>query len=80
MTCREVSEFLMAYLSDELPAKRRSSFEEHLVGCRDCQAYLESYKATVELHKAALESDGAATDAVPEQLLQAILRARAEKK
>ena len=77
MTCREVSEFLADYLSEELGTPSRRTFEEHLAACPDCRAYLESYKATVELGKAAYadEEDAAA----PERLIQAILRARKAK-
>jgi anti-sigma factor RsiW len=78
MTCREVSEFLADYLSEELAQPSRRSFEEHLAECPDCRAYLASYKATVELGKAAFAEDENA--AVPEQLVRAILRARSAKK
>ena len=78
MTCREVSEFLADYLSAELSPPSRRTFEDHLAECPDCRAYLESYKATVELGKAAFAEDESA--AVPEQLVQAILRARSAKK
>jgi anti-sigma factor RsiW len=81
MTCREVSEFLMAYLDDELPVRKRRVFEEHLHECEDCVAYLESYKATIELGKAAFDCDDDGVPAsVPDELVQAILRSRAHKK
>jgi anti-sigma factor RsiW len=75
MTCREISEFLMAYLDGELPAARTRAFEEHIGGCPECVAYLESYKATVELGKAAFVSEDDRAAELPEQLIDAILRA-----
>ena len=81
MTCRELSEFLMAYLSGDLANGKRRAFEEHLGECEDCVAYLESYKATVELGKAAFEREDAGVPAeVPDELVEAILRARTERK
>jgi anti-sigma factor RsiW len=77
MTCREVIEFLMAYLDHELPPEQRSAFEVHLLECADCVAYLETYKETVRLGKSAFEdADGDAGDDVPEELIAAILAAR----
>jgi len=75
LTCREVAEFLAAYLDDELAARQKERFEEHLAECPDCRNYLEQYEVTRTVGKAALEAD--ASDAgVPEDLVQAILAAR----
>lgn len=77
MICREVVEFLMEYLSAELPPDQRLAFEEHLETCPECVAYLQSYKETVKLGKAVLNhSDERIPDEVPEELVQAILAAR----
>jgi anti-sigma factor RsiW len=81
MTCRDVSEFLMAYINAELPARKHHAFEEHLQECEDCVAYLESYKATIELGKAAFDcDDDGVPPGVPEKLVAAIMRVRSEKK
>jgi anti-sigma factor RsiW len=80
MTCREISEFLMSYLANELSLRRRTAFEQHLAECPECVAYLEGYKATIELGKAAFaDEDAEAPGSVPEDLVQAILRATREK-
>jgi anti-sigma factor RsiW len=77
MTCRELIEFLMAYLDNELPQEQRTVFEAHLVQCTECVAYLQEYEETVRLGKAAFaDADGDAGDQVPEQLIAAILAAR----
>jgi anti-sigma factor RsiW len=80
LTCREVSEFLMAYDDGELSARERTAFDEHLAECPDCVAYLASYRATVELGRKAFADQAAdAEGQVPEELVTAILAARRRK-
>ena len=77
MTCREFADFIADYLSNELPAKVRTAFDDHLRVCSNCQKYLTSYEETVKLGKRAFEDDDAALPAeVPEDLVSAILAAR----
>lgn len=77
MTCRELVEFLMAYLEEDLAAAERADFEEHLGMCPPCVDYLESYRETVRLGKQVCRDlEGPVPDDVPEQLIQAILAAR----
>ena len=77
MTCREFADFMMDYLSGELPAERRAQFEQHLSLCDNCRKYLTSYEETVKLGKAAFDDDkGAVAADVPEELVNAILAAR----
>jgi anti-sigma factor RsiW len=78
MNCREVSEFLQEYLSGALPPEQRAEFHRHLAECPWCLAYLNSYQQTIQLERAAFavpEGDDPPAD-VPEELIQAILRAR----
>lgn len=77
MTCRELTEFLLEYLSGELSPSERATFEEHLAECPDCVHYLESYRTTVELGKACFdEPNQPVPKEVPEELVRAILSAR----
>ncbi len=77
MTCRTFIDFLMEYLSGELPASQREEFDAHLAECVECVAYLKTYNETVTLGKAAFEDPDAAVPAdVPEDLVKAILAAR----
>jgi len=77
MTCREVLDFLMAYLDEQLTPDQRHEFERHLGVCPSCVNYLESYKATVKLGKAAMHDlDEPAMGSVPEGLIRAIREAR----
>jgi anti-sigma factor RsiW len=76
LTCREFVEFLMAYLSGELPAEQRAVFEEHLRDCRCCTTYLRTYEQTVDIEKIACGCCDPPPADVPEDLIRAILAAR----
>jgi len=73
MTCREVVEFLMAYLDGELPEEERRVFEEHLAECEECVAYLASYQRATRLGATAWEEEPCEA---PPELVDAILAAR----
>lgn len=77
ISCAEFEEFILDYLEGRLPAKQTRVFELHLKLCRECRRYLEAYRDTVALGKAAFASGGgAAPGKVPEDLIQAVLAAR----
>ena len=78
MNCREFTEFLHEYLFGDLPADERAEFEKHLAECPWCVAYLDSYRKTIQLEQAAFAADPEAPPpaGAPEELIQAILRAR----
>jgi anti-sigma factor RsiW len=77
MNCREFVEFLHEYRFGNLPATELAEFEKHLAECPWCVAYLDSYKKTILLEKAAFSAgDGPPPADAPEELIQAILRAR----
>jgi len=77
MTCRELVEFLSAYIDGELPADVRLRFDEHLAACPECSAYLRTYRQTVKLAKDAFQDpDDPLPVEVPEGLVKAILAAR----
>jgi anti-sigma factor RsiW len=78
MNCREFTEFLHEYLFGNLPSAERAEFEKHLAECPWCVAYLDSYQKTIQMEQAAFtaaEDEPPPADA-PEELVQAILRAR----
>jgi anti-sigma factor RsiW len=77
VTCRELVDFLSAYLDDDLRADERDRFENHLSICPACVTYLDSYRETVKLGKVVCANDtDDVPDDVPEALIQAILAAR----
>jgi len=81
MNCREFTEFLDEYLSGNLPADELAEFENHLAECPTCVAFLDSYQKTIALEKAVFvgPEDAPLPAEVPEELVQAILRARARR-
>ncbi|HXK25473.1 MAG TPA: zf-HC2 domain-containing protein [Myxococcota bacterium] len=76
LTCRELIEFLAAYLDEELSADERARFDAHLAVCPHCVDYLHGYRESIRLGKAALAAEGPIPDDVPVDLLDAILAAR----
>ncbi|MCP5156139.1 MAG: zf-HC2 domain-containing protein [Ectothiorhodospiraceae bacterium] len=73
LTCAEADRFVDDYLEDRLEPKVRRRFERHLSMCPPCRGYLEAYRRSLHLTRAA----GASSPAVmPDDLLQAILAAR----
>lgn len=80
MTCRELADFIADYTHDDLSEATRAAFDAHLRHCPNCRAYLALYLTTVELARS-LSSHGSrdtSTCGVPEDLVAAILGARAE--
>jgi anti-sigma factor RsiW len=77
VTCREFADFMMDYLTGELPVAVKVRFEDHLRVCENCQRYLESYRQSISLGTQAFDDlDETASPQVPERLIQAILSAR----
>ena len=78
MNCREFTEFLHEYLFGDLPGGERAEFEKHLAECPWCVAYLDSYQKTIQLEQDAFSTaeDAPPPADAPEELVQAILRAR----
>lgn len=77
VTCRELVEFLDAYLSGSLPEAERASFNDHLGQCPSCVAYMKTYQASVRMGRAALvHSEDSVAGKAPEKLVQAILASR----
>jgi anti-sigma factor RsiW len=77
MTCQQVAEFLADYLDRSLPWQQRAAFRLHLLLCRDCRRYLDSYQKTRGLIGSLRESTSPQREGpVPEELVQAILASR----
>jgi len=55
MKCRELAEFLMDYVSGELPQESRTHFEFHLSKCKNCHEYLVQYEVTIKAGKIACD-------------------------
>jgi len=78
MNCSEFVDFLMAYLDGALATPQHETFEAHMVDCPSCETFLETYRETIQLGKLCLsEPEGPVPAQVPEELVAAILAARA---
>jgi anti-sigma factor RsiW len=49
MRCRQVVELMTEYLEGTLSAADRARFEQHLAGCKGCQAYLAQLRTTLRV-------------------------------
>ena len=78
ITCREVVDLLDRYLAGGLDVDEVAKFERHLSECPPCVAYMQTYQAAAALSRAALKDVPDVPDDVPEDLVQAILRARGQ--
>jgi anti-sigma factor RsiW len=54
ISCRQLVDYCMDYLSGSLPAEDRENFDGHLAGCPDCVKFFDSYKKTPEVSRDAL--------------------------
>ena len=75
MSCREVYNFLDAFLEGRLGLMTRMAFGAHLLLCRECRNYLATYKASIEVARTAEMQDESQSE-IPEELIAAILASR----
>ena len=69
ITCRELIDFIGAYVEHSLSAREQRDFSRHLQGCESCRAYLDSYLTTIRLAK----TQHVTLDDAPEDLIRAVL-------
>jgi anti-sigma factor RsiW len=76
MKCRDATEFLMDYLSGELPPETARQFEVHLAACVNCRTFLAQYRDTIAAgRRVCSDPDQDAALALPEDLVRAIMAA-----
>jgi anti-sigma factor RsiW len=79
VTCQQFIECLLDYQSGELAGGERAEFAAHLAKCASCVTYLRTYELTIHLSKAVFTTPSQPLPLnVPEDLIQAILAARAK--
>jgi len=73
LTCRQLFDFLADYVDGTLAPAQRAEFERHMGACPSCVAYVDGYRRTIELGKAACCGDHPdRPPAAPEGLLNAV--------
>ncbi len=78
INCRDFENFMIDYIEGSLPKRQVRVFEFHLKLCRECGDYLAAYRRTIEVSKRVFaDADAPVPDDVPEDLVRAILDARA---
>jgi anti-sigma factor RsiW len=53
ITCRQLIDVLTDYVEDALGPSLRAEFDRHLDVCPSCRAYLDGYRRTIALGRAA---------------------------
>lgn len=78
LSCKELIESLTDYLEGRLSLPRKAAFQLHLLCCGQCRDYLHNYETTIAASKQAFSDpdDEVTPTEVPEDLIQAILKAR----
>ena len=57
-TCESAVSLIGDYLTGSLASHIKSAFDHHLGQCRDCEAFLNTYKKTIELTQRFLKAQG----------------------
>lgn len=74
LTCRDGVELLMDYLEGVLPEPLRREIDAHVAGCPRCVAFVESYRKTPGIVRAATAAE------VPGDLAASLRRFLAERR
>jgi anti-sigma factor RsiW len=49
ITCRELAELLVDFITGELPPDHHQRIEQHLADCHPCEIYVKTYRLTIQL-------------------------------
>ena len=81
ISCRDFEQFVFDYSEAQLTPRQRRIFELHMRFCPRCRAHFLGYLRAIELGRRVFdrEEDEAVPADVPEELVRAILAARAER-
>ena len=64
LTCKQEVDFIARYLSADLQGRELAAYESHLAVCKDCVAFLKTYKTTIDLTRSFLASHANGTPAL----------------
>ena len=66
LTCEQVTSLIMDYVTGVLDDTTVAAFERHLWGCRDCRAFLNTYRKTLQT------TQSLSYDDVPAEMVQRV--------
>ncbi|MDB5299645.1 MAG: Anti-sigma factor [Phycisphaerales bacterium] len=76
MTCLEIQDRMVEYLSGELNVAEGSEFDRHLEACGACASHVGASRVTLQLSRSAVQRlDDPRPEDVPESLVRAIIAA-----
>lgn len=76
MNCRKAIELASDLVDDDLARRLRIRLSLHLLICRHCRRYLDSYRTTVRAEKAAYRNvDQDFGEEIPDEQIAAIMNA-----
>jgi len=74
VTCREVTGFLLEYVSGALEADLRGEIDQHTAACGNCREYLREYRLTIAACQTAVQGDAPpAAGHLPAALITGVL-------
>jgi anti-sigma factor RsiW len=68
LTCQQVTDAIMDYVSGDMNAETKAAFESHLRRCSDCDAFFNTYRGTLRATRSL------AYDHVPPELSNRVLQ------
>ena len=57
LTCQQLTEVILDYVTDEMVPALRAAFERHLDLCPDCVAFLNTYRETIRTTRSVRYAD-----------------------
>lgn len=77
LTCKQLIDALVDYTDGRLSLSRRFAVMLHLFCCGHCRTYLNNYQTTIKASRESMtQVDEPLSVEVPEDFVQAVLRAR----
>ena len=57
LTCQQVTNLIVDYVTGDLAATTSATFETHLRGCKDCEAFLHTCRETIRVTRSVRYED-----------------------
>jgi len=57
LTCQQVTNLIVDYVTGDLAAATSATFEAHLRGCKDCEAFLHTYRESIRVTRSVRYED-----------------------